>query len=108
VPENLDEGDIEPFFVFKDCGEFRYRTNDPAIGNGMTTAAMIRSHKRFSPDRPPPHMTIDYNDNRTGDGPKAPPAAFVRFFDSGTRLEFLDDDPAEPAAGAAKKRRSKK
>lgn len=105
VPDDLDEGDIEPFFVFKDCGEFRSRTIDPATGNGMTTAAMIRSHKRFSPDRPPPHMTIDYNDNRTGGDHKAPPAAFVRFFDSGTRLEFLDDDPAEPAA---KKRRNKK
>jgi len=105
VPEILDEGDIEPFFVFKDCGEVRYSANDPATGNGMTTAAMIKSRKRFSPDRPPPQMAIDYNDNRTGDGPKAPSAAFVRFFDNGTRLEFLDDDPVEPAG---KKKRSKK
>jgi len=93
--ENLDEGDIEPFFVFKDSGDVRYRTDDNSNGS-MTTAAIIRSHnKRFSPDCPPPQMAIDYNDNRTGDGPKVPPAAFVRFFDRGTRLEFLDDDPVE-------------
>ncbi|XP_026821043.1 uncharacterized protein LOC113559426 isoform X2 [Rhopalosiphum maidis] len=103
--ENLDEGDIEPFFVFKDCGDVRYRTDDNT--NGMTTAAIIRSHnKRFSPDCPPPQMAIDYNDNRTGDGPKVPPAAFVRFFDSGTRLEFLGDDSVEPMG--KRKRSSKK
>ncbi|KAF0752403.1 Uncharacterized protein FWK35_00033964, partial [Aphis craccivora] len=104
VAENLDEKDIEPFFVFKDCGDFRYRTSEPV--NGKTAAAIVRSRKRFSPDCPPPQMAIDYNDNRTGDAPKPPSAAFVRFFDSGTRLEFLDDAPVEPPAG--KRRRSKK
>jgi hypothetical protein len=105
--ENLEEKDIEPFFVFKDCGDVRYRADDNT--NGMTTAAIIRSHsKRFSPDCPPPQMAIDYNDNRTeDDGPtKVPSAAFVRFFDSGTRLEFLGDDSSEPMG--KRKRSSKK
>lgn len=104
VKEDLDEGDIEPFFVFKDCGDVR---RQPMNGNGLTTAA-IKSRKRFSPECTPPQLTIDYNDNRTGDSTKPPPATFVRFFNNGTQLEFLDNDPVEPVKPAVKKRRSKK